>query len=118
MRHLITILERNYNSGMKGGSFKEFVETYPTLFSVIIKSMQDVENGSLRFTDEIVKDFNIQQQLRMVHPMTCDKSSSQCECNLFPNDHTKEGVLIARRSGWICPCGQYEQPFNPVDKIN
>jgi hypothetical protein len=107
---LIDLFRMNFSRMMKGGSFQEFSETHPTLFSVIIKSMSDAQSV-FKSKSEMINDLNMQQQLKMVHPFTCDRISSQCECNRFPNDQTKDGVLIATLDGWVCPCGEYTQAF-------
>jgi len=47
----LQILEKNFNSGMIGvkmklTTFNKFRLTYPTLLSVILKSMEDVERNA------------------------------------------------------------------------
>jgi len=61
------------------------------------------------FTDEKVKELNEYQSSRRMHPYTCDRKAPECEVNQEPRDRSKDGVLIATKEGWICPCGKYKQ---------
>ena len=63
------------------------------------------------FSKSQVNRLNKAQTNRLVHPYTCNKSVSECEVNQEPRDYSKDGILIATREGWICPCGKYKQDW-------
>lgn len=63
------------------------------------------------FTQEQVDKLNNYQQSGKFHPYTCSKSFDECEVNKTPRDHSKDGILIATTSGWVCPCGKYRQDW-------
>ena len=69
------------------------------------------------FSPEQVKLLNEYQEMGIMHPFTCggqpmefededgkftENSRDQC-----PN----EGLLIATKQGWVCPCGKYTQDW-------
>lgn len=60
---------------------------------------------------ERIDVLNKEQKRRDRHPLTCGRSSSNCEVFMSPRDFSKDGVLIATTSGWVCPCGEYKQPY-------
>jgi hypothetical protein len=62
--------------------------------------------------DEEVNALNDLQISGQIHPYTCDRRSVECEVNINPRDFSKDGVLIATATGWICPCGKYKQPYH------
>lgn len=67
------------------------------------------------FTDEQVKKLNGYQKSPQFHPFTCtgqpvdhdDENGKFTENSrtVCPN----EGILIATKEGWVCPCGKYKQ---------
>lgn len=59
----------------------------------------------------IIDKYNDYQRIGIMHPLTCDRKSPECEKNLFPGDHSKDGVLIATSENWVCPCGKYTQSY-------
>lgn len=63
------------------------------------------------WTDEEIKDLNDYQKHGLFHPYTCDRKAPECEVNQTPRDFSKDGVLIATKEGWVCPCGKYTQDW-------
>jgi hypothetical protein len=61
------------------------------------------------FTEWQVENLNKFQELGKFHPFTCNGKAVECEKNLNPRDYSKDGVLIATKDGWVCPCGKYTQ---------
>lgn len=59
--------------------------------------------------EEKVELLNEQQTLSAIHPLTCNRVHEGCETKEFPDDYSKDGVLIATENGWVCPCGKYTQ---------
>lgn len=62
-------------------------------------------------SQERIDVLNKEQKRKDRHPLTCGRSSSNCEIFVSPRDFSKDGVLIATTSGWVCPCGEYKQPY-------
>lgn len=62
-------------------------------------------------TEEEIQKLNDFQQTGRFHPHTCDRRAAECEVKCTPRDYSKDGVLIATKDGWICPCGKYKQPY-------
>lgn len=60
-------------------------------------------------SDDEIEKFNITQQNTNFHPYTCNRRSKKCERKKYPNDYTKDGQLIATKTGYVCPCGEYKQ---------
>lgn len=60
---------------------------------------------------EKVQQLNNNQKNTTFHPYTCDRKHSDCEVNTQPSDYSKDGVLIAKTEGWVCPCGKYTQDW-------
>lgn len=60
-----------------------------------------------------ISDLNMEQNSGHIHPYTCDRNATECEVNAIPRDYSKDGVLLATKYGWICPCGKYTQPLPP-----
>lgn len=63
-------------------------------------------------TQETIDKLNSQQNSGKYHPYTCDRKCTECEVNIVPRDYSKDGVLIATKDGWVCPCGNYTQKIN------
>jgi len=67
------------------------------------------------FTDEQVKSLNEFQKKGRFHPFTCCSPSNIKECKRRNNEgdtwEEKEGMLIATKDGWVCPCGKYKQDW-------
>jgi len=63
------------------------------------------------FSQEQVDKLNHYQQSGKFHPYTCSRTFDECEVNQKPRDYSKDGVLIATTSGWVCPCGRYTQDW-------
>lgn len=63
-------------------------------------------------TDEEIEQLNNHQKSGKFHPYTCDRRASTCEVNEIPRDYAKDGVLIATKDGWVCPCGKYKQLYD------
>ena len=72
------------------------------------------------FSKDLVKKLNDRQKDNTMHPYTCGGDNiPECkrslayklrfEGNNIPFTDENEGVLIATRDGWICPCGKYKQ---------
>jgi len=61
------------------------------------------------FTDQQIRKLNEFQNAGQFHPFTCDRKAVECETNVTPRDYSKDGVLIATKDGWVCPCGKYTQ---------
>jgi len=61
------------------------------------------------WTEHEVYLLNKNQEDPNMHPYTCDRRGSKCE--KAENDPNKDGVLIATKDGWICPCGEYKQDY-------
>lgn len=59
------------------------------------------------WSEEEIKKLNDYQQSGMGHPYTCDRSHKECE--VHEGDYLKDGILIATKEGWVCPCGKYKQ---------
>lgn len=68
-----------------------------------------LNNSSIPWSDEVIKDLEVRQANQMMHPYTCDRRSPECEVNMKPRDYSKDGVLIPTKDGWVCPCGKYKQ---------
>ncbi len=66
-------------------------------------------------TNEEIEKLNAFQNERKFHPLTCDRKSKNCEVNITPRTYEKDGVLIATKDGWVCPCGDYKQSIRPND---
>ena len=62
-------------------------------------------------TDEQIKELNDRQISGKFHPYTCDRKHKDCEIHSRNGDYSKDGVLIATKYGWICPCGKYKQSY-------
>lgn len=60
------------------------------------------------FTEEQVEALNNYQQESGFHPFTCLHNLHN-ECGRSNKD--EEGVLIASKEGWICPCGKWRQDW-------
>jgi len=65
---------------------------------------------------DFIAELNNQQQNGSFHPYTCNRGYKECEVNIEPRDYLKDGVLLATKYGWICPCGKYTQPITPPTK--
>lgn len=63
------------------------------------------------WTDHEVYLLNQNQKDGKIHPYTCDRISPKCETKISPKDPNKDGILIATKEGWICPCGEYKQDW-------
>jgi hypothetical protein len=73
------------------------------------------------FSEEQVNNLNEFQTLGKVHPFTCCGGDNVPECKRnmsynrrrngeeVPYSDENEGVLIATKNGWVCPCGKYTQ---------
>lgn len=66
------------------------------------------------FSEEQVIKLNEYQKSEKGHPFTCCSPSDITDCkrkNDNPEDtyEEREGILIATKEGWICPCGKYKQ---------
>lgn len=66
------------------------------------------------FNDDQIDKLNQFQSKGFFHPFTCGcgfgldaEQKSKCE----RLNGTGEGVLIATKDGWICPCGEYTQKW-------
>lgn len=66
---------------------------------------------NIPWTQEMIDDLNAHQNNGMMHPYTCDRSAECCEVNQRPRDYSKDGILIATKDGWVCPCGKYTQDW-------
>lgn len=64
------------------------------------------------WTQEEVNELNNLQKSGKFHPYTCDREAKECEVNQIPRDFSKDGILIATKDGWICPCGKYRQNWH------
>ncbi len=62
-----------------------------------------------KLSKEEIDHLNELQRRGHYHPLTCDRRAKVCEVNQTPRDYSKDGVLIATETGWICPCGKYKQ---------
>ena len=75
-------------------------------------------------TQEEINTLNEQQLNGKFHPFTCcggDENTPNCKRNKSYNDRfngvevefspDNEGILIATKDMWICPCGQYTQKY-------
>ncbi len=60
----------------------------------------------LKGSDEYIEYLNNYQKNSYTHPLTCCSFNG---CNRL--EQTNEGVLIATKEGWICPCGKYTQKY-------
>lgn len=56
------------------------------------------------FTEEQVERLNKYQNEGRFHPFTCC-SHDGCK----RGEREDEGILIATKDGWVCPCGKYKQ---------
>jgi len=74
------------------------------------------------FSEENIKKLNEQQTSGKFHPYTCcGENVPECKRNqsyearrkgeTIPYTAENEGVLIATKDGWICPCGKYKQDW-------
>lgn len=77
------------------------------------------------YSQEYINNLNERQKSGKVHPYTCSGHNIS-ECNRskayerrhngdgseVPYTDENEGVLIATKDGWICPCGKYTQKFS------
>lgn len=63
------------------------------------------------WSKKTVDILNEHQQDGMYHPYTCNRGFPECEVNVEPRDWSKDGVLIATETGWVCPCGKYRQDW-------
>ncbi len=61
-----------------------------------------MEKITAPFTEEQVERLNKYQNERRFHPFTC------CSYGCKRED---EGILIATKDGWVCPCGKYKQDW-------
>ena len=52
-----------------------------------------------------LKELNAHQNNGKYHPLTC------CSYNGCDRKANNWGILIAKESGWVCPCGKYTQEF-------
>ena len=66
-------------------------------------------NTETPWKQEYVDSLNEYQQKGQFHPYTCDRKANECEVNEKPRDYSKDGILIATKEGWVCPCGKYKQ---------
>lgn len=91
-----------------GGDWNEWPE------HIKIREMP-VLQSNLKYSEQKNIDILNQQQVSgKFHPYTCDRSHPDCEVNKQPRDFSKDGVLIATKDGWICPCGNYKQSFSKI----
>lgn len=72
------------------------------------KAFERSEQIKAPWTEEQIKDLNARQANPNMHPYTCDRKSLKCQTRQFL---AKDGVLIATKEGWICPCGEYKQDW-------
>ena len=70
-------------------------------------------SGLNKDTSQISDDPEEEQKIREAishvayHPYTCCGSDNEGNhCNRSKHD---DGILIATRDGWVCPCGKYTQ---------
>lgn len=70
------------------------------------------------FTQEQVDKLNNYQKSGKFHPYTCSKSFEECEVNQMPKDNSKDGILTATESGWVCPCGKYKQDWAHLGSLD
>lgn len=70
------------------------------------------------FSEEQIKKLNDYQKSGRFHPLTCDRKAKECEVRSDPRDFSKDGVLIATKEGWVCPCGKYKQDWAPGAIMN
>lgn len=74
------------------------------------------------YRQEHIDSLNERQKSGKVHPYTCSGHNiAECKRSeaykkrhngeevLYTNEN--EGILIATKNGWICPCGKYTQQF-------
>jgi len=61
------------------------------------------------FTEEQVKNLNQYQEDGFMHPFTCCSSGSDSKCER--KNGISEGILIASKDGWVCPCGEHTQKW-------
>ena len=75
-------------------------------------------------TQEEINKLNENQLDGRYHPLTCcggDKNTPNCKRNKSYNERfngletpftpDNEGILIANKDNWVCPCGQYTQEY-------
>lgn len=62
--------------------------------------------GQSDFSDKKIDELNKHQKDGRFHPYTCDRKGVNCTVN------DDDGVLIATKEGWICPCGSYKQNWH------
>lgn len=80
-------------------------------------------------TQEEIDNLNKIQSERLFHPLTCCCGNGEPNCKRslaykeraegkdIPYSKENEGVLIATKQGWVCPCGKYTQPYHTSDTI-
>jgi hypothetical protein len=72
----------------------------------------------MELRDEEIDKLNDHQKSGRFHPLTCDRKADECEVRSDPRDYSKDGVLVATSTNWVCPCGKYTQPYrNEVELI-
>ena len=54
-----------------------------------------------------IDNMNKAQRAGFMHPYTCDRSADGCQVKFNESD----GVLIATKDNWVCPCGKYVQNY-------
>lgn len=57
-------------------------------------------------TEEDINKLNKFQNSGMYHPYTC------CSFNGCNRRENNDGILIATKDNWICPCGKYMQNYS------
>lgn len=65
----------------------------------------------MELNDDEIKKLNDHQHAGRFHPYTCNRGGVACEVKTEPRDYSKDGVLIATKTHWVCPCGKYTQPY-------
>ena len=70
------------------------------------------------FTKEQVEKLNEYQEQGKFHPFTCCSPEEIKECLRAGKEidgqyieGASDGILIASKEGWICPCGKYKQDW-------
>ena len=78
-----------------------------------------MEKVKAPYTDEQVKSLNEFQNNGIIHPFTCCSPSYINECTRACKEidgkiveGTTDGLLVATKDGWICPCGKYKQDWS------